>query len=287
MAPDWSLQTQVEQVIPAGGSSPKRSLRLSEGLAYRKFPYRSYGLDLTLVDADSSDRAYLSLKQTERLADDWLGVLRFNIGRRQPHNMPSAGISDAKLAVTVGWREPEQRTLVRNEVDSQFHDPAATDRLAHLLMAQVGDRSGIWSGSLRVGRRLDYDEVYGRSVPRRTDVAIGRVIVLDAARVSLSAHVAERSDALDGRSFGWGSEVGLRLSRLAVLAVGYNPRGFSDNELTLDERPRQGWTLRLRFSIEGAIGRWLDAGRSAPLGRRPASPVLPDLAQVSGNVVEP
>jgi hypothetical protein len=29
----------------------------------------------------------------------------------------------------------------------------------------------------------------------------------------------------------------------------------------VEERPRQGVSLRLRFSIEGALARWLDAGR--------------------------
>ena len=43
-----------------------------------------------------------------------------------------------------------------------------------------------------------------------------------------------------------------------MLAVGYNPRGFRDHEIEVDERLKQGPTLRLRFSIEAALARWLD-----------------------------
>ena len=42
------------------------------------------------------------------------------------------------------------------------------------------------------------------------------------------------------------------------LAVGYNPRDMSDNELAIDDRLGKGFTLRLRFSIESALARWLD-----------------------------
>jgi hypothetical protein len=295
VAPDWSFETRIEQVVPVGGSSPKRSLQLGERLAYRKFPYRSYAIDATVVNADTNDSAYLSFSQTERLADDWLGLARLNVSRKQPHGLPQAGTSDAKLSFAAGWREPEARNLhilaryilAWREVDPDFHDPTSTDRVAHVVQGHLGYRAGPLSWVLRLGRRLDYDELYGPAVPRRTDMVLGRLIVNDAARVSWSAHVAQRIDSVDGKTFGYGAEAGLRLSRLVVLALGYNPRGFADNELSVDEKPRQGWTLRLRFSIEGAIGRWLDAGRSTPLGRRPAEPDLPDLAHVSGNAVEP
>lgn len=269
MAPDWTLETRVEQVVPAGGASPKRSLQLGERLAYRKFPFRSYALDATVVNADTSDSAYLSISQTERLADDWLGLVRLNASRKRPHGQSLAGLSDAKLAFAAGWRDPEERNLhilaryifFWRGTDPNFHDPAATDRAAHVVQGHIGYRAGSWTHVLRLGRRLDYDELYGAGVPRRTDMVLGRLIVNDAARVSWSAHVARRIDAAEGRAFGYGAEAGLRLSRLVVLALGYNPRGFADDELTVDEKPRQGWTLRLRFSIEAAIGRWLDAGR--------------------------
>ena len=45
---------------------------------------------------------------------------------------------------------------------------------------------------------------------------------------------------------------------IVVLAVGYNPRGMNDNELAIDDRLGKGFTLRLRFSIESALARWLD-----------------------------
>jgi hypothetical protein len=106
---------------------------------------------------------------------------------------------------------------------------------------------------------------------------LARASVDGADRLSLSGHVAWRRDSIDGLMPGYGAELGWRLSRLVVLAFGYNPRGFADNELTLDELPHQGWTLRLRFTIEGALDRWLDAGRRAPVGpvQLPADPVLP------------
>jgi hypothetical protein len=270
VAPGWTLETRAEQVVPAGGSSPKRSLQLGERLAHRQFPYRATTVDASAVNADTSDSAYLSIRHTERLADDWLGMLRLNASRKQPHGLPQAGLSDARLALAVGWRDPEARNLyilgryifAWREADPSYHDPATSDRAAHVVQGHVGYRAGPLSYGLRLGRRFDQDERYGAVAPRRTDVVLGRLTLDDAERISWSAHVAQRIDPVEGSTFGYGAEAGLRLSRLVVLALGYNPRGFADNELTVDEKPRQGWTLRLRFSIEAAIGRWLDAGRS-------------------------
>lgn len=269
VAPGWTLETRVEQVVPAGGSSPKRSLQLGERLAYRQFPYRATTVDATVVNADTSDSAYLSIRHTERLADDWLGMLRLNASRKQPHGLPQAGLSEAKLSFAAGWRDPEARqlyilaryTFAWREADPNYHDPTTADRAAHVVQGHVGYRAGPLNYGLRFGRLFDQDERYGAVATRRTDMVLGRLTIDDAERISWSAHVAQRIDPVDGRTVGYGAEAGLRLSRLVVLALGYNPRGFADDELSVDEKPCQGWTLRLRFGIEAAIGRWLDAGR--------------------------
>ncbi|MEY4754430.1 MAG: hypothetical protein RJA44_2105 [Pseudomonadota bacterium] len=291
----WTLQTRVEQIAPQGGTSPKRALQLAEELAYRDFPRRSSSIDLNLIDADSGDSAYLSLQQTERLADDWLGALRLTATRRQPHAQPAGGVSEAKIAWAVGWREPQERrlhllaryTLALREYRPEYRDPAATDRRAHILLSHLGylidPRS---TATLRLARRLDHDDAVIAPWWRRTDMVLGRLSVEGEGRWSLSAHLAQRQDSLDGTQRSWGAELGLRLSSKAVLALGYNPRGFSDSELAVDEKPDQGWTLRLRFTIEGAIGRWLDAGRSRPLAQRRVPPPA-DLVEVRGDALTP
>ena len=112
---------------------------------------------------------------------------------------------------------------------------------------------------------LRIDPASGAVALRRTDVWISRWTWEQSrtgdARWSLSGHVAGREDSLEGRALGYGAEIGYRISSKATVTLGYNPRGWSDNEITVEERPRQGVTVRLRFAIEGALSRWLDAGR--------------------------
>lgn len=293
----WRLETRVEQAMPLAGDTPLRSLQLGERLSFGDFPRRSVSTDLTLVRADTSDSAYLALKQTERLADDWLGVLVFSAQRKQPHGEPDAGLNDARIALAAGWRDPEERrlhilgryTLALRGADSAYRDPATGDRQAHILLGYLSvlaDPATTWT--LRATTRLDHDQALGAGSPRRTSMLLGRATVDGAGRLSLSAHLARRTDTIDGPASSYGAELGLRLSRLAVLALGFNPRGFADNELAVDEQPRKGWTLRLRFTIEGAIGRWLDAGRNTPLGHpRAAPPPLADLLSVPGEASLP
>lgn len=286
MPTHWSLDTRVEQAVPLAGTSPQRSLQLSERLAYSDSPQRSVSTDVTLIRADTNDSAYLAVKQTELLSADWLGDVRTSIGRKQPHGQTNAGVNETSFAAAAGWREPSQHqlyilgryTLSQRRVDSGYRDPTVRDRQAHIVLAHLGLLANARSNySLRVARRLDHDESLAVPLPRRTDMLLARASVDGADRLSLSGHVAWRRDSIDGLMPGYGAELGWRLSRLVVLAFGYNPRGFADNELTLDELPHRGWTLRLRFTIEGALDRWLDAGRRTSVGpvQLPADPVLP------------
>lgn len=282
----WGYETRIEHSRPMGGSSPLLGTQIAHQVSYSEFPHRSVSANLTLGSADAGDSAYTSLQHTERLADDWLAALRLSAARRQPHGDPAGGLSEAKVALAAGWREPAQRRLyllgrytqVMREIHPDFRDPNATDRRAHILLGYLG-----WLGpdhdtwTLRLTRRLDRDEIYGAQMPRRTSIATGRVIVEGSGRLNLSAHVAQRRDDVDGITNSYGAELGLRLSSKATLAFGYNPRGFSDSELTIDDKLAKGWTIRLRFTIEGAVGRWLDAGRSQPTAwfGRPLQPVPP------------
>ncbi|MEY2655188.1 MAG: hypothetical protein RLZZ524_2216, partial [Pseudomonadota bacterium] len=280
-APRWGLDTQLEQSAPVAGSTPVRATQLGLRLSTSRFPHSSFSTALNVVNASTTDSAYHETRLTRRLADDWLSALRLTVERRQPHGSTGLGTTEYKGAASLGWREPQHRALhllTRLTWAGREDDPGAeqltggsTDRRARIWLGHAS-----WvvdaqhSALLRLSRRLERDELRidpasGVTALRRTDIWIARWTWEQArsgdARWSLSGHLAGRDDAIEGRALGWGAELGYRISSRATLALGYNPRGWSDNEITVEERPRQGVSLRLRFSIEGALARWLDAGR--------------------------
>jgi hypothetical protein len=278
-APQWGLATQVEQAVPLGGSTPVRATQLGARLNTSRFPRLTFSTASELVNAASTDSAYQEFKLTQRLADDWLGALRVSATRSQPHGQPDAGNTDYKAAVALGWREPVGRNLhlltrltwAGLEADPAAAPGTAPDRRARIWLGHAGYAlDAQQSVSLRLSRRAERDEgrldPAGQPLPRRTDFWLTRWIWEQArdgdARWSLSLHAAGRHDTVDGRATGWGAELGYRLSSKAALTVGYNPRGFADNEITVEERPKQGVSLRLRFTIGNALARWLDSGRS-------------------------
>jgi hypothetical protein len=292
--PRWGLDTQLEQAVPLAGRYPIRATQAGGRLSTSRFPHLSFSTALDFVNASTSDSAYHEIKLTQRLADDWLGALRLSASRSQPHGNSAAGSTDYKGALALGWREPQARALhllsrmtwSGREADPGVPATSAPDRRARIWLGHAGylfDEHNTLT--LRLSRRTERDETRldgsGLAMPHRTRFWLTRWIWEQDRegdqRWSLSAHLAGRSDNLDGPAHAWGAEVGYRISSKVALTAGYNPRGFSDNEITVEERPRQGLTLRLRFTIEGALARWLDNGRSGT-----ANPwSLPDNAPAS------
>ncbi|MDP4299752.1 hypothetical protein [Leptothrix discophora] len=292
-APRWGLDTQLEQAVPLAGSTPVRATQAGFRLSTSRFPLASFSTALSAVNSSTTDSAFHESRLTRRLADDWLSSLRVTIERSQPHGSPSQGTTDYKGAFSLGWREPQVRALhlltrmtwAGREVDAAAENAAAgqADRRARIWLGHASYiLDAQQSAMLRVSRRLDRDELRtdaasGSPLLRRTDIWIARW-TWEQSRVgdrrwSLSTHVAGRDDAIEGKATGYGAEIGYRMSSRAALAIGYNPRGWSDNEITVEERPRRGVSLRLRFAIEGALARWLDAGRDdAASGQAPLRP---------------
>ncbi|ACB32812.1 hypothetical protein Lcho_0537 [Leptothrix cholodnii SP-6] len=277
--PRWGLDTQLEQAVPLAGRYPIRATQAGGRLSTSRFPRLSFSTALDLVNASTSDSAYHEIKLTQRLADDWLGALRLSVSRSQPHGNSAAGSTDYKGALALGWREPQARALhllsrmtwSGREVDAGVPASTSADRRARIWLGHAGylfdDHHTL---TVRLSHRTARDETRldgnGLVLPHRTQFWLTRWIWEQDRegdqRWSLSAHVAGRSDNLDGAARAWGAELGYRVSSKAALTLGYNPRGFADNEITVEERPRKGFTLRLRFTIEGALARWLDNGRS-------------------------
>jgi hypothetical protein len=267
-APRWLLQGHVEQAVPVAGSNTLRSFSAGGRLWRGAFPDNTFVTDLEFVNSEREDSVYTAVKYTFRLSDDVLAALRMNATRTQPHGRPDLGSTAYKASGALGWLEPEDRrlsfigrwTVTGTEAD----DSVATDRRAHIVLAGANYVVGMRdSASARWTRRWDRDEALPSLYPRVTTVTLGRWVHEIGQRWSLSAHWARRADALDGNAVGVGTEIGYQLSRKAVLAFGYNPRGLNDHELEVDERLKRGFTLRLRFSIDAALGRWLDVP-SAP-----------------------
>ncbi|MEO8299472.1 MAG: hypothetical protein ABI574_16870 [Burkholderiales bacterium] len=268
----WGLESRVEQALPLQGPNPIRATQVGGRTWYSDFPRRSVTADATAVTGTKADSVYAGAQLTERLADDWLSAWQLSGSRAQPHGEPEAGVGELKASAALGWREPSQRALhllgrlawSARDVSPAYADPLTGHRHAWIWLGHAGllvdDEN---TATLRLSRRLEHDALINSPDPRTSRIALARwTRTLAGTRWSLSGHVADRRDSRDGHAWGFGAEIGWRLSSRLDLALGINPRGFSDNELTLDERPSRGVVLRLRFNVEKVLDRWLDAGRS-------------------------
>jgi hypothetical protein len=267
-APRWRLQTLIEHAAPAGGPSPVRSNTLGLRLTQGAWPHHSLLAETELVRSSVQDSAYLGLKYNQRLTENTLGAWRLSVTDKRPHEGTTVPATELKASAGWGWREPQERrwhTLARYTlIDRQAHrdDPAVdggADRRAHIALGHLGwqatDQS-LWT--LRHSRRWDQDEAFEAGALRRTELSVLRLTHSLTRRWSVSAHVAQRRDDVDPPRRGFGAEVGYRIGSKAALALGWNPRGIDDNELALDDKLERGLTLRLRFSIEAVLARWLD-----------------------------
>ena len=264
-APRWLLQSHVEQATPLAGPNAVRSFSVGGRLWRGAFPNNTFVTDFEAVNSQRDDSVYAGIKYTVRLGDHLLSALRLNASHTQPHGTPDAGTTAYKASAALGWREPiDQRLSLLGRwtvAGTEASEVGALDRRAHIaLLGGNYDLGAADSASARWSQRWERDEARPELHPRRTTLAMARWVHDFAdTRWSASAHVARRNDDLDGNAGGIGAELGYQLSRKAVLAFGYNPRGFSDHELEVDERLGKGFTLRLRFSINAALGRWFDA----------------------------
>ena len=268
LAPRWLLQSHVEQAMPIAGPNAVRSFTIGGRLWRGAFPDNTFVTEFELVNSDREDSFYSAIKYTFRLDDDLLAALRVNATRTQPHGSADTGTTTYKASAALGWREPEAKrlsvlgrwTVTGTETD----EAASTDRRAHIALVGANyDVGPVDTATVRWTRRWERNELLPEFDPRVTTMALGRWSHELDPRWSLSAHLARRSDDVDGPATGFGAEVGYKISSKAVLAVGYNPRGFNDHELEVDERLHKGFTLRLRFSIDAALSRWFDAPRQS------------------------
>jgi hypothetical protein len=260
----WTLQGRVEQASPLDGPNPVRSTRLGARLRFGGFPVQTFVTDVDLIQSSVTDSAYVATRYTTRLGSNWLTIWRFAVNHQEPHDDPHTGTTDYKLTATFGWREPSARRwalLSRYTFAATNTEQAVpNDRRAHIGAIGANYAAGPADlVSVRLSRRWERQDSRLPPGPRVSDLAMVRWTHELTERWSLSGHAGQRHDDDEGSASTYGAEIGLRVSRRVVLALGYNPRGFKDNELQIDERLRQGFTLRLRFSIEAVLGRWLDA----------------------------
>ena len=267
-APGWRIGTLLEQAQPIGGPNAVRSSTVGFSVSQSAHPHHTASIETEAVRSSVKDSAYLGLKYTQRLGENTLGALRLAVTDQRPHDPAMVPVTDAKLAFGWAWREPETRsvhtlwryTLVaRNAHAPDVVAPGVADRRAHIVFSHFGWQvEPLTNASLRATRRWDRDESLAAGALRTTDLVVVRGVHELGSRWSVSAHAGTLRDSSYATQNGLGAEIGLKLSSKVVLAVGYNPRGMNDSELAIDDRFAKGLTLRLRFSIDSALSRWLD-----------------------------
>ena len=268
MPPGWSLATSLEQAQPIAGPSAVRSSTVGLSLGHSAHPHHTAQLETEAVRSSVKDSTYLGGKYSPRMSENTLGAVRLSVTDQRPHDATLVPVTDTKLAFGWAWREPESRKLIalwRYSLIGRFAHapdgatPGGADRHARILFNHFGWQvEPAMHLSLRVSRRLDSDQSFEAGALRGTDLIVARGVREIDSRWSISAHAGTLRDSALATQNGYGAEIGLKLSSKVVLAAGYNPRGMNDSELAIDDQLRKGFTLRLRFSFESALSRWLD-----------------------------
>jgi hypothetical protein len=268
-APQWSLQTLVEQAQPLDGPNAVRSTTLGVRARQGAHPSHTLTMEAETVRSSLKNSAYVGAKMNRRVGANTVASWRVTLTDNDPLDDPTATqVSEAKVSAGFAWREPEYKLLsnlwrytvaARNAHGAGVTTPGVADRRAHILFSEIAlQATPAQNLSLRGSHRWDRDEAFQNATLRRTALGVARLSHDQTRRLSVSAHVAARKDSALPFERGYGAEVGLRLSRRVVLAVGYNPRGIDESELEIDDRLSKGLTLRLRFSVDAALARWLD-----------------------------
>lgn len=267
-APRWRLESLAEQAQPVAGPSAIRSTTLGLSANQSAHPHHTMRIETEVVRSSLRNSAYLGFKYTNRFSENSVTAWRLSTSETRPKDGLSVPTNELKASVGWGWREPAERRFVTlwrwTAIGRQAHaDPVPIgtegDRIAHILFTHFGyTLAPDTLATLRVSHRRDRDDDLNAGALRSTNLVILRGAVPVQGRWSLSVHAARRTDAIDAAQNGYGAEIGYKLSDKAVLALGYNPRGIDDSELAVEDKLGKGVALRLRFSIEAALARWLD-----------------------------
>ena len=264
----WRIESLVEQAQPIAGPSAIRSTTLGLAANHDAHPQHTMRVETEVVRSSLKNSAYVGFKYTNRFSENSVTAWRLSTSEARPKDGVSVPTNDLKASAGWGWREPSEHRFVTlwrwTTIGHEAHaDPVPVgnegDRIAHILLTHWG-----WTFapdsvvSLRASRRWDRDDDVNAGAMRTTNLVVLRGALPVRGRWSLSAHAARRTDRIDAVQTGFGAEIGYKLSDKAVLALGYNPRGVGDSELAVEDKLAKGFTLRLRFSIEAALARWLD-----------------------------
>jgi hypothetical protein len=269
-APRWRVNTVLETAEPLGGKTAVRSNTVGLSVSQSAHPSHSLLVETEAVHSSLQNSAYGAIKYTDRFTENSLTAWRLSVTDTRPKQFTGAiGTTNLKASVGWGWREPEDKRFVtmwrysllaRNAQGANVTIPDIADRRAHIVFGQAGyDLSRRTDVVLRASQRWDRDESFQGGELRRTQLWVARSSRDLNERWVVSGHAATVSDSAGPRRSGVGAELGYNLSRKVAVAVGYNLRGFDEHELELDDQLKKGLVVRLRFAIDPAISRWLDA----------------------------
>jgi hypothetical protein len=270
LAPQWSVFTLLETGIPVSGDNAIRSNTFDIQLAKNAFPDHSFRTEVQAVKTPVKDSGFFNIEYTERLTRNTLGISRISVTGERPGELaPVTDIpnNSGEFFAGWGWQEPQQRRvstfwryrlLGRNALNDNDNLPGASDRRAH-----IGSGELTWKAEsdltwlLRNVHRFDRDEAVQDAALRTSNMLMLRASHRLVERWTLSAHVAQLNDSMYARQTSVGAEISVKVSRKLVLAIGYNPKGFDDDEMAEGEKLDKGFTARAYVPFETTLARWL------------------------------
>ncbi len=264
----WRAQTLIETGIPVGGDNAVKSNIFDLRITNNAYPHYAFMAELQAVRTPLKNSAFASVDYTRRLTDNSLAVFRGSVTGIQPHGRPAeVPVNYGNLSFGLGWQEPEERNfsvfgrytfLGRNALRDNVVEPDVADRRARIVFGEFTwqQRENLgWL--LRSSRRWDRDDAFRNAELRTTRLTVLRGTYQVARRWRLSVHGGATSDSALPPQRGFGTEISILMKHKLVLALGYNPRGIDEPELSADDRLGKGVHLRLYIPVEATLTHWL------------------------------
>jgi hypothetical protein len=278
LRPGLAASTAFERVHVLDGAR-RAATAVALGLEHTRREQSKSSARLEFRTDEAADSWLSTLAYTRKVSRDW-SLLGRNLYSRTRYAIAAEGTTTQNRGIVgLAWRQTDVNlwnALLRYELKLERNSSAADPftRNVHIASAHVNwhpNRPLTVAGQV-AGKVVD--ETFDGVKDRFNAVLVGGRILYDLTErwdIGLGGNTLFGGGA---RRYAVGVETGVSLVDNLWLSVGYNLRGFSDNDLIDSDYTRRGFYLRLRFKFDEKLFRgrrpdWNNSLTPTPAGRTP------------------
>ncbi|HMJ05954.1 MAG TPA: hypothetical protein VK474_06825, partial [Chthoniobacterales bacterium] len=267
------LSSTFERVDPLeGATTTNKSTAITGGIEYTADPNWKGTARLELRSSDSVDSLLNTFGLAYKLNENWTALGKSVVYLAE--NKAPDGVDQTQARVQAGfaWRQTTAdvwNALGKYEYRTENGAPGSFDgglalagagevqRRVNILSLDVNYQPGAdWQLSTHYAGKLAFEDGSDGNDSTSAHLIAGRFIYDLTKRLDLGLGASALIGGDGSVQYGVGPEIGFTLVDNLRAAVGYNFRGFDDQDLTQEQYTSGGFYLALRFKFdEGLFGR--------------------------------